>query len=157
MTWKAFTTFQSSPTSSSFPNLPDYIIWLRIVLGVAYGISLGYREGASTSDEVFQPQHINGAIGILFGLNIITFVPTIYMNFYLNAETDTYKNLNFAGVTNGIAIMVLVWLTFFTMLHEKEESVLAEAFTTVIKETATGVIGEDISDGVDTVIEESEF
>ena len=79
------------------------------------------------------------------------------MNFYLNAETDTYKNLNFAGVTNGIAIMVLVWLTFFTMLHEKEESVLAEAFTTVIKETATGVIGEDISDGVDTVIEESEF
>lgn len=36
--------FQSKPTASTFPELPDIIIWVRIVLGAAYGVNLGLKD-----------------------------------------------------------------------------------------------------------------
>mmetsp|Transcript_16334 Transcript_16334/g.19960 ORF Transcript_16334/g.19960 Transcript_16334/m.19960 type:complete len:156 (+) Transcript_16334:160-627(+) len=119
MSWKKFTAFNSSPTASSYPDLPQSITYLRLFLGLAYGISLGFRENIPGT-------HLNGSIGIIFGLNVVTFLPILYMSFYLNVDTDTYKGLNFAGTFNGMAVMTLVWVIFFTMLHEEEEKILID-------------------------------
>ena len=49
------------------------------------------------------------------------------MNYFLNIENETYRKLFFAGVVNGFALMVLVWVLFFTLMHEEEEGVLSSA------------------------------
>lgn len=117
MSWKKFTCFNSAPTSETYPDLPRNITYLRLFLGLAYGISLAFRENTPTTT-------LNGSAGLIFGLNVVTFLPIVYMNYYLNVDTDTYKGLNFVGVANGMALMLLVWLIFFTMLHEDEERIL---------------------------------
>lgn len=118
MSWKKFTAFNSQPTSKSYPDLPQNITYLRLFLGLAYGISLAFREN-------IQSTKLSGGAGLIFGLNIVTFIPIIYMNYYLNVKEGAYKGLNFAGVANGLALLVLVWVTFFTLLHEDEENYLS--------------------------------
>ena len=116
--------------------------------GFVYGISLGFRESS-------QDPSIQGAMGIIFGVNVIMFLPIIYLNFYLNAEIDSYKGLNFAGVQNGLALMMLIWIIFFTMLHEEEEMALNAA---VVQSVVKAAVGED--DNVaetGEVVEDSEF
>lgn len=114
--------------------------------GLAYGVSLGFRE--STGDTSLQ-----GFIGLMFGLNVITFFPIIYLNLYLNAQQDTYKSsggsLNFVGVQNAFALMMLLWITFYTMVHEEEEGALGRALVDVVVKSAGGDIDADVgSDGV---------
>jgi len=91
----------------------------------------------------------------MFGINIIVFLPILYLTFYLNAQIDSYKSLNFAGVANGLAAMLLVWVTCFTMLHEAEVETLGGA---VVKTVVDVMVGEGMV-GVDTVEvnESSEF
>jgi hypothetical protein len=121
--------------------------------GLAYGISLGFRE--NRNDVTLQ-----GTIGLIFGLNVITFLPIMYLNLYLNAQTDSYKGLNFVGVPNALALMMLVWIIFFTMAHEEEEIAFGNAFIQSVVKSAVG----DDSDG-DVVaeivapvqVEDSEF
>ena len=59
--WSKFFAINSKPTSATFPELPDMIMWLRMGLGLAYGLSLGMRDSV-------------GGVGIIFGLNVIIFV-----------------------------------------------------------------------------------
>ena len=121
-------SFQSKPSYETFPELPDMIIWIRIVLAVTYGISLGLRNQT-------------GFAGILFALNVVTFLPIVYINSYLNADTDSYKNgLNFVGVPNAMATCVLVWIIIFTHEHSEEESAFAAA--TVQKIVGTSDAGD---------------
>ena len=115
--WKQFTSINSKPTVTTYPGLPESITWFRLFLGLAYGITLGFRESQSVVT-------ITGATGVMMGINVITFIPILYMKFYLNADTNSYKNLTFIGCINGLAVMLLVWILFFTMLHEDEEKVL---------------------------------
>ena len=89
---------------------------------------------------------LNGPAGLIFGLNVITFIPILYMNYYLNVNTDTFKGLNFAGVQNGIALMLLVWVLFFTMLHEDEEQILSTA-SALMNTIINSAGGEGDSDG----------
>eukprot|EP00550_Attheya_septentrionalis_P009746 CAMPEP_0198282020 /NCGR_PEP_ID=MMETSP1449-20131203/1895_1 /TAXON_ID=420275 /ORGANISM="Attheya septentrionalis, Strain CCMP2084" /LENGTH=155 /DNA_ID=CAMNT_0043978089 /DNA_START=161 /DNA_END=628 /DNA_ORIENTATION=- len=110
--WEKLKAFNSAPSSETFPELPEMITCLRLVLGACYGISLGMRGTA-------------GGMGVLFGLNVITFLPIVYMSSFLNVQTDSYASINFAGVPNALALMLLIWIIFFTMAHEEEESLLS--------------------------------
>ena len=85
------------------------------------------------------------------------------MNFYLNVDTDTYQGVNFAGVANGMALMVLTWMVFFTMLHEDEEKIFTDALLKVMMDGNDGAgnnninmsAADEINSG--TLVEESEF
>ena len=92
------------------------------------------------------------------------------MNYYLNIDladngstANGYKNLFFAGVVNGMAFMVLVWILFFTLIHEGDEGVMSNALISGIVEGDDGnadgnggVVGED-SVGSSSGMDDSEF
>jgi len=145
MTWNKFTASGSasgsSPNSTTYPDLPDDVTWLRIIIGLAYGVSLGIREGS---------EKVSGQVGVLFGLNLITFLPILYINLFLNANTDTFKtNLNFVGTMNGMAAMILAWTLFFTAQHEGELEELGRAAASIVgKEFLKNTIGS-VAEGVE--------
>eukprot|EP00559_Dactyliosolen_fragilissimus_P002550 CAMPEP_0184866996 /NCGR_PEP_ID=MMETSP0580-20130426/24631_1 /TAXON_ID=1118495 /ORGANISM="Dactyliosolen fragilissimus" /LENGTH=146 /DNA_ID=CAMNT_0027366979 /DNA_START=58 /DNA_END=498 /DNA_ORIENTATION=- len=134
MNWKKFTASNSRPTAVTYPDLPDDITWFRLVLGIIYGITLGCRE--------ISGENMKGSVGVLFGLNVIIFIPVLYLNFFLNANTDTYKNLNFAGVSNSLALLLLIWTIVFTYLHENELQQLSDMTTKILLNTGVNT-GEE--------------
>uniref|UniRef100_A0A7R9W4I5 Uncharacterized protein n=1 Tax=Pseudictyota dubia TaxID=2749911 RepID=A0A7R9W4I5_9STRA len=135
----------SKPNSSTFPELPDMVVLMRMGLGLAYGISLGLRDS-------------NAGVGIMFGLNLVTIVPIVYLSQYLDADTDSYKSINFAGIPNALALMILVWLYFFTLAHEDEENALRSAVTQVVESVVEADEGsvEDAGEA-QPVTDETEF
>ena len=151
------TDYQSKPTEETFPELPDVLIWIRIVLGVLYGISLGLRNQV-------------GWVGILFALNVTTMLPTVYVSAFLGATEDNFKQgLTFVGVPNAMATCLLVWIMVFTHQHEEEESAFARAIVQKAVDAATaaasdgegGSNGESAADGgasaADSGAEDREF
>lgn len=126
---RKFATIGSKPTFDSFPELEDCIIWLRFVLAVSYGIYLGPNSGA---------------LGCIYGLNIITFIPILYCQVLLLADMDSYKNLHFVGLPNALAMMMLTWIFGFTRHYSAEELKLASAV--VIQQYV--VAQQDPEDGV---------
>eukprot|EP00984_Skeletonema_dohrnii_P015961 scaffold7000_cov156-Skeletonema_dohrnii-CCMP3373.AAC.20 len=62
------------------------------------------------------------------------------------AYVDSYKNLRFVGVVNGLAIMLLIWITFFTYAHSEEEmsmqKVLSDAMISSSEATESSTEGE---------------
>jgi len=88
-----------------------------------------------------------GVMGSLFGLNIITFLPMFWFNKYLDAQIDSYKSLNFAGVINSFCLMLLVWIVFFTAEHGDEEASLAKAISEAAR--ASGGFATNEVDGED--------
>ena len=109
--------FASRPDASTFPELITVVTWLRIIIGAMYGVSLGIRN------------ENRGLVGLTLGLNVIAFAPMLYFNGYLMANVDSYKNLRFVGVVNGLAIMLLIWITFFTWAHSEEEISMQKVLT----------------------------
>mmetsp|Transcript_622 Transcript_622/g.974 ORF Transcript_622/g.974 Transcript_622/m.974 type:complete len:146 (+) Transcript_622:40-477(+) len=109
--------FASRPDASTFPELITLVTWLRIIIGAMYGVSLGIRN------------ENRGLVGLTLGLNVIAFAPMLYFNGYLMANVDSYKNLRFVGVVNGLAIMLLIWITFFTWAHSEEEISMQKVLT----------------------------
>lgn len=93
--WIKFLKIGSRPNAMTFPELPDIIVFFRMIIALGYGVSLGQR------DQV-------GGIGLMFGINCITFIPIMYLNFVLCANNDSYTSINFTGLSNAIALMVLV-------------------------------------------------
>ncbi len=91
------------------------------------------------------------------------------MNYFLNIDTadgnSTYKGLFFAGVVNGMALMVLVWVLFFTLIHEVDEGVFSDALISGVDSvdsvvSAGGSSANDIGDSSTATgggIEDSEF
>lgn len=55
-----------------------------------------------------------------------------WFNGYLDANVDSYKSLNFVGVVNGFAFMILVWVVLFTWEHGEEEISLAKVIADVV-------------------------
>jgi len=151
MSLNKFLAFNSKPTIKSYSNLPQHITYLRLFLGFMYGLSLSFRENIPT-------MNINGGAGLIFGLNIITFIPIIYMNYYLNVDTDTFKGVTFAGVANALALMLLVWIIFFTMLHEDEENMLTQGLIFSTSTSDSSISGsEDNNQEGSTAPGDSEF
>ena len=96
---KKFVSINSKPNQDTFPELPDVIVWFRFALALLYGSFLGLSN------------HSKGAAGILFGLNFISFIPVLYCNFILGADSDSYgSKLYFSGVLNSLALMLLIWI-----------------------------------------------
>lgn len=124
--WQLCTARNSKPNAKTFPALPDYAKLLRFFLGAAYGLSLGLRGET-------------GLLGALFGLNVVTFLPMFWFNTYLDADVDSYKSLNFVGVANALAGMMLVWIFLFTLSHGEEEAMLVAGLA--LEETV-GVVGD---------------
>ena len=108
-TWSKFADPYSRPTFESFPELPECVTLVRFFVGVVYGFSLGYRD-------------MTGGIGILMGASAVMFLPLIYVEQFLKAQVSNYpSNVAMAGVVQGMAAMVLVWVTIYTMMHEDLE------------------------------------
>ena len=132
--WAKLTSYQSKPTEETFPELPDVLIWVRILLGVLYGISLGLRNQV-------------GWVGILFALNVTTMLPTVYVSAFLGADPEKFKQgLTFVGVPNAMATCLLVWIVVFTHQHEEEESAFARAVVQKVADAVTSA-GEETTDG----------
>lgn len=128
--------FGSKPDASTFPELTTVVTWLRLIIGAIYGVSLGIRN------------ENRGLVGATLGLNVIAFGPMLYFNGYLRAYVDSYKNLRFVGVVNGLSIMLLIWITFFTWKHSEEEfsmqKVLSDAIMSSSGATETSAEGTTV-------------
>jgi len=100
--------FGSRPTEEDFPELPDVLVWMRCLLGLAYGVFLGYNGTRSGSVP-------------LQALNLVTFVPVMYCRMYLAAPSETFPGKTiFSGTFNALALCMLVWIYCFTAEHEEE-------------------------------------
>jgi hypothetical protein len=128
--------FGSKPDASTFPELTTVVTWIRLIIGAIYGVSLGIRN------------ENRGLVGATLGLNVIAFGPMLYFNGYLRAYVDSYKNLRFVGVVNGLSIMLLIWITFFTWKHSEEEfsmqKVLSDAIMSSSGATETSAEGTTV-------------
>ena len=134
---------------ASNESLPTIYLPLHLS-GLAYGITLGYRE------SIFDAT-LRGSTGLIMGLNVIVFVPIVYLKIYLNAQTDTYKALNFQGIPNAFAFMMLIWTIFVTMLHENEETALTNAVIQTAVKVINGESDAVIEEESAPITEESEF
>ena len=130
---KKAVAFGSQPTASTFPELVDVVIWMRFVIAVIYGIHL------SRKPEL-------GAVGMLYGLNAVAFVPVLY-TILLKANMDSYDgNIFIAGVPQALTVMLLVWIYFYTLNNEKEEAAVAKIIDIMQNVTTKGVETESASD-----------
>jgi hypothetical protein len=112
--WAKAIAFNSQPTETTFPELPQVLIWLRFVLGLLYGIFLGCKD-------------IHSAVMILQLVNLIIFVPVMYTKLYLGVNGDAFgTSILSSGTINAIALCLLVWITIFTYNHEAEETHLKD-------------------------------
>ena len=101
----------------------------------------------------------------MFGLNFITFVPTLYCNAFLGADQESFgTKLLFSGVVNAFATMILVWMYLYTIEHEEDEQVFKSVLMNAVN-LAVGTSDDSEQDTSDTTAsatepqmeEESEF
>lgn len=111
-------TPNSKPTMESFPELPDCIIWLRFVMALCYVSWLILSPSGGR----------RGGANLLLGLNFVTFVPVIYCQWYLGADSVSYGNsLLFGGVVQSLAAVLLIWAYFYTESHPEDVAIFASA------------------------------
>ena len=115
-------SMNSQPTEETFPELRHVIIWMRGIIAIIYGITLGIRN-------------IRGSIMILNIINLITFIPYMYCRFYLNVTMESYNSnsnnnnqssLLLVGVLPAVALSLLIWIYYFTLHHEMELEILSQ-------------------------------
>jgi len=75
----------------------------------------------------------------LIGVSVITFIPLMYVENYLRADTDSYSGLTFAGVSNAFSLMILIWILMFTMSHPEEELKLSQVILSNLVDGSGGV------------------
>jgi len=140
MSWKKFTAFQSAPNAKSYPDLPEHITFFRLTLGLLCGLYFSFRE----YQQVYSPNttyKMSGFVGIVVSLNLIMFIPIMFVNFYLNADLDSFKGrLNFAGWINGVSLAMLIWILAFTWVHEKEEGIFINQALIVVETTSSATL-----------------
>ena len=91
--------------------------WIRFVLAVAYGVWISIQPASSAR---------NGAANLIFAFNIVCFIPLAYTISYLRVDQESYgANLLFAGVPQGIALVLLIWVYIYTEAHQADEMVFA--------------------------------
>jgi hypothetical protein len=121
----------SKPNKDTFPELPDVVIWFRFILAVSYGtwLGLGTEQGGSA---------------VLMALNFVTFVPILYCSTFLGADNESYgTKIFFGGVANSMALLMLIWIYFYTMRHEEDEAKISEAIISLLNITGSdGASGE---------------
>ena len=132
----------SKPTEETFPELPTVVVWLRFFLAAAYGTFLG----------------INGAKGgymVVQILNLIAFIPVMYCRLYLGTDSEAFgSQLLFVGLMPALALTMLIWIYFFTALHEESGGKLASLL--ILPITPLDGISYDAA-GDTPAVEDSEF
>jgi hypothetical protein len=119
----------SKPTPETFPELPDCIIWIRFFLALVYGLMIGLQPNS------------RGAVNIMFAVNLVSFVPFFYATTYLGATQEEYgTKLIYGGVPQGIALVLLIWLYFYTEFHVADEAALKAAFSKLAESQAVDPI-----------------
>lgn len=119
-TLKKLVAIGSKPNASTFPELLNVVVWMRCIMAVVYGIHLS--------------KSTVGGVGMLYGLNAVAFVPMMYA-FLLGADVNSYDNLIFAGVPNALALLLLVWIYFFTLDNASEEAAIANMISVMQTDT----------------------
>jgi len=107
MTFKKYISFRSKPDSTTFPALPEYMTYTRLILAAVYGVNLAMRK-------------IEGGLGVVAGVLFLYFVPITYVEQFLAADVDSYKNLKAIALPNAIALLLLIWITLFTLWHGED-------------------------------------
>ena len=148
-TWSKFADPFSRPSPETFPELPDCVAIVRILVGFTYGLSLGYRD-------------VVGGFGVMMGCSAVMFLPLIYVEQFLKAQVNAYSaNIAVTGVVYGMASCLLVWIIFYNMNHADllEDIVAAGGESSIIEEDAAieSMIEEDIPNAADTVGGGDEF
>lgn len=131
----------SKPTEETFPELPTILIWMRFVLGAAFGTYVGLKGVKS------------GAIA-LQALNMVAFLPFVYCRMYLGTEGDAFgTSIIFAGTVQAVALALLLWIYFYTAQMEEQELNFIDVLIPPADETVDGGVGG--GDPADAVVEET--
>jgi hypothetical protein len=98
----------------------------------------------------------------MFAVNLITFVPVLYATTYLGANQEEYgTKLIFGGVAQGVALVLLIWVYFYTEYHDVDEAAMKHAFSKLAENLTAGHMDADPVVDSSTVgspvREESEF
>ena len=121
-----FLAIGSKPTADTFPELPHVLMWFRALLGILFGLYMGFSGR-------------QGAVGFVFGVNIIAFIPMAYCQIMLVADIDSYKHsLQFSGVINALALALLIWIYCTTWTHAETEMTMRAIAAMVKSTTETG-------------------
>lgn len=146
-----------------FPELVDYLTWLRATLAFVYGIWIGVSSSQQKSRAM---------ANIILAFNLVCFMPLAYTMTYLRCDQESYgAKLIFAGVPQGLALVLLVWIYLFTESHGQDEAVFAAAIAksavihAAMGSSSSDSLGENplekvANDDVDTATQttpESEF
>ena len=65
------------------------------------------------------------------------------------------KNLRFVGVVNGLALMMLIWITFFTWAHSEEEMSMQKVLSDAVVMSSSDEATETSTEG--TIVGTDEF
>lgn len=99
---------------------------IRAVLALTYGVWIGIQS--TTSLAAVSTRAGGGAANLTFAFNIVCFIPLAYTITYLRVDQESYgAKLMFAGVPQGIAVVLLIWIWVYTSSHEADEMVFAAA------------------------------
>ena len=91
--------------------------------------------------------------GLLMGINLITFVPFIFCSTYLGANIDSYgSQVLTSGLFNALALMLLIWIWFYTAEHENDENAIIAAL-----KVAAPILNEEVAESETANEAEAEF
>ena len=77
---------------------------------------------------------------MLQALNLITFIPMAYCNFYLRTPKGQFESkILFAGLLNALALCLLVWIYFYTAANQNEEV----RFASLLMSSSTSDVSTD--------------
>lgn len=145
-TLKKAVAVNSKPTTESFPELPQILIWMRFVLGVSYGTYVGL-------------QGVKGGALALQAINLVGILPYIYCRLYLGISENEEGSFGtgtiiFSGTGQGVALALLIWIYLYTAQMEEQELKLAALLIAPVAEMigAESLVGGD-SSIVDSVAE----
>jgi hypothetical protein len=108
--------------------LVDYMTWIRAVLALTCGVWISIQS--TTSLAAVSTRAGGGAANLIFAFNIVCFtpLPVAYTITYLRVDKESHgAKLLFAGVPQGIAVVLLIWIWVYTSSHEADEMVFAAA------------------------------
>lgn len=95
-------------------------------------------------------------------LNFVSFAPMVYCMIILQADSDSYGGkLLFAGLPNALALVLLIWIYFYTSAHEEDEQKLKSLLVNIVTKVGSDMdgTGEAATEGEAFVppVDEPEF
>jgi hypothetical protein len=63
----------------------------------------------------------------------------VWYTSWLNADVKSYKSLQFAGIPNAFALMLLLWIALFTTWHGEAEISLGRSISDAIMIASSAV------------------